>query len=126
MVFRVLPCALILLLGFSPWTVASAEEGDVLKFYQEVSTALGYQPRPSFAVDAEARVVFTVADDGSIASAEIAQSSGSPPLDVAALEIVLNASPFPAPPQGARRSLSITIKATRPALGFGNLDRLRE
>lgn len=66
------------------------------------------QPR----VDArgEAVVGFTIADNGALAEAGIARSSGSDALDRAALGIVRGAAPFPRPPQGAQRRFSIRIR----------------
>lgn len=130
MFLRSISCAFILLLSVMPLTPAVAQsdapEDDVTAFYNEVMTALGNQPRPSFSIDAEALIAFSVADDGSIDTISVARSSGSDPLDVAAVELIQNAAPFPEPPEGANRDLTITIKSVRPVLGFGNLDRLRE
>ena len=137
MPIRSFTCALILWLGLVPQSMAfaqdtleetgqdTASENEINAFYQEVIAELAGQSSPVFPIDAEALIAFTVAEDGSLESSEVAQSSGSAPLDQAALTLVQNAAPFPIPPAGANRSLSITIKSTRPALGFGNLDRLR-
>ncbi|MEL6434278.1 MAG: TonB family protein [Pseudomonadota bacterium] len=128
--FRSLCCALIFMLSLlQPGTAQAQSEApadDLNAFYQSVMAALASEPRPSFSIEAEALIAYTVSDDGSIESINVARSSGSNPLDVAALELVQNAAPFPAPPEGANRNLSITIKSTRPVLGFGNLDRLRQ
>ena len=120
MPFRSLTCALVLALSVTPHAPALAEEDDINAFYQEVIAALSGQPGPVFPLESEALIAFTIADDGTRETAEVAQSSGSAPLDAAALQIVQNAAPFPAPPEGANRSLSITIKSTRPTLSFGN------
>ncbi|MEM6588888.1 MAG: energy transducer TonB [Pseudomonadota bacterium] len=125
MLFRSLTCALMLSLSLVSQGPAFAQDSEVNEFYQQVIAALAGQPRPTFAMDAEALVTFTIAEDGTLAKAEIAQSSGSPPLDQTALQIVQDAAPFPVPPEGANRDLSITIKSKRPELGFGNLNRLR-
>lgn len=125
MPIRSLTCALILSLSLLPQSLGFAQDDEINAFYQEVITALASQPRPVFPINAEALIAFTVAEDGSLESAEVAQSSGSAPLDETALSIVRDAAPFPVPPEGANRSLSITIKSERPELGFGNLDRLR-
>ncbi|MEM7733837.1 MAG: energy transducer TonB [Pseudomonadota bacterium] len=125
MPLRSLTCALILLLSFIPHAPVFGQEDKINAFYQGVLTALASQSSPVFPIDAETLIAFTVAEDGTLESAEVAQSSGSDPLDQTALQIVRDAAPFPVPPDGANRSLSITIKSTRPELGFGNLDRLR-
>ncbi|MEI4262147.1 energy transducer TonB family protein [Roseovarius sp. D0-M9] len=57
-------------------------------------------------------VAFTIGDGGGLASVSLARSSGSSRLDQAAVQLVRGAGPFPAPPQGARRSFSIQIKGS--------------
>ena len=120
MFLRSLTCALGLALGLSLQSAASAQEDEITAFYQEVMVALSNQPRPAFPVESEALIAFTVADDGTLETAEVVQSSGSAPIDAAALLIVENAAPFPAPPEGAKRRLSVTIQSTRPTLSFAN------
>lgn len=127
---RSLFCALMLTLALmqpgAAQTQSEAPDDELTAFYQSVIAAIAQQPRPDFSIEAESLIAFSVANDGSIDSINVAQSSGSNPLDVAALQLVQNAAPFPAPPEDANRNLSITIKSTRPQLGFGNLDRLRQ
>lgn len=55
-------------------------------------------------------VAFSIGANGGLASVSLARSSGSQALDQAALGLVRGASPFPKPPQGARRSFSVQIK----------------
>lgn len=55
-------------------------------------------------------IAFSVASSGQLASARVAQSSGSSALDRAALGIIRKAAPFPRPPAGAQRNFSIRIK----------------
>lgn len=66
--------------------------------------------RPSVNARGSAVVSFSIATNGSVASVSLARSSGSAQLDQAALRLVGGAGPFPAPPQGARRSFSVQIQ----------------
>jgi periplasmic protein TonB len=67
-------------------------------------------------------VDFRVDRQGRIAHIGIARSSGSARLDDAALELVRQAQPFPAPPTGAKLDLSIPISYD-PALACGPGDK---
>jgi protein TonB len=67
-------------------------------------------PRPRSTSRGTAVVGFSVAGGGGLASAHIASSSGSGPLDQAALQMIQRAAPFPPPPPGAQRSFTISIK----------------
>lgn len=66
--------------------------------------------KPNVSARGSAIVAFSIADSGALASVSLARSSGSSELDQAALRLVQSAAPFPAPPHGARRNLSIEIK----------------
>lgn len=55
-------------------------------------------------------VSFTIGDNGNLSALSLSRASGSSALDGAALQLVQSASPFPKPPEGARRSFSIQIK----------------
>lgn len=66
--------------------------------------------RPNVRATGNARVSFQIASNGALASVTLAQSSGSRELDQAALGLVRKAAPFPAPPPGAQRNFSISIK----------------
>lgn len=55
------------------------------------------------------RLRFTLAADGSLLHAEVAESSGSGLLDRAALNAVQRAAPFPPPPAGGDGDLSFVI-----------------
>lgn len=101
----------------------NADEAEIKAFYTNVMGAISSQPRPTFPVEAEVLIAFRVADDGTIESINVARSSGSNPIDVVALDLVLNAAPFSTPPEGANQNLSITIQSRRPELSFGSLDR---
>lgn len=58
----------------------------------------------------EARVTFVIDRSGQLISQALAVSTGSRPLDVAALQIVARAQPFPAPPSGLKdESLTLTV-----------------
>lgn len=65
--------------------------------------------RPSVGARGESVVVFRIGAGGRLENVSIAKSSGSLRLDNAAIRVIQRAAPFPPPPQGARRSFSITI-----------------
>lgn len=65
--------------------------------------------RPRMTGQGAVVVAFAIAGNGGLARAQVAQSSGDAALDQAALRIVQQAAPFPAPPAGARREYSIQI-----------------
>ncbi|GAA0310270.1 energy transducer TonB family protein [Rhodovulum strictum] len=75
-----------------------------------VMRKLARVPRPRVDSHGAAVVAFRIADNGGLAGAALAQSSGSARLDQAALHLVQRAAPFPAPPSGAQRSFSIRIE----------------
>lgn len=58
-------------------------------------------------------VSFSVDDHGQVADLKIVQSSGVPPVDSLALDMVREAAPFPPPPPGITRTFT-------PALSFGD------
>ena len=103
--------------------VAHAQSDEITSYYQSVIEKIANQPRPQMPVYGATNVTFTVADDGALAAVNVAKSSGNTTLDVTALNLVLSAAPFAAPPEGARRKLSITIESNRPTLSFGDLER---
>jgi len=76
----------------------------------QVMRRISRVPRPRTSARGEAVITFTIAANGSFASAGVAGSSGSLSLDQAALAVVRKAQPFSPPPTGARRSYSIKIK----------------
>lgn len=57
-----------------------------------------------------ATVAFSIDAAGNVLSVQIARSSGSARIDTAVLSMVQRASPVPAPPPGANRSISVPIK----------------
>lgn len=59
------------------------------------------------------RIRFSVSSNGRLAGISVARSSGSNKIDQAALAHIRRAAPFPAPPQGARRSFTIPIEIRR-------------
>ena len=134
MPYRSLCRALVLMLNVMSLTRAQAQEAgapdEITKFYQEVMSALSTQPRPTFPIEAETLISFIVAPDGSIESANIAQTSGSSPLDVAALEIVLNAAPsslypLPGPAPSPRPCFSAPTPRANSCWRWGCLSRRR-
>ena len=79
--------------------LAAASAGAVREYARYVSQALS-KTRPKGAGGlGTVKIKFVIAADGSLASAEIAKSSGSTKLDTTALEAVRRAK-FPAPPPG--------------------------
>jgi protein TonB len=80
-------------------SLAAASAGAVREYARYVSQALS-KTRPKGAGGlGTVRIKFVIAANGSLASAEIAKSSGSTKLDTTALEAVRHAK-FPAPPPG--------------------------
>ncbi|MEY9542365.1 TonB family protein [Bradyrhizobium diazoefficiens] len=72
----------------------------------------GYRQFPAEALGqtGEARVTFVIDRSGRLISQALAVSTGSRPLDVAALQIVARAQPFPAPPSELKdESLTLTV-----------------
>lgn len=67
-------------------------------------------PKPRVGSRGAAIIQFSISGSGGLNGASVAQSSGSPSLDQAALRVIKRAAPFPPPPAGARRSFSIRIK----------------
>jgi len=57
-------------------------------------------------------VSFAITSSGALARVSVANSSGSAPLDRAAMNVIRKAAPFPAPPSGAQRQFSIRIKGS--------------
>ena len=75
-----------------------------------VSRKIARQKRPKAATKAAAIVSFTIAASGAIAKIRIIKSSGSTKFDKSAVVLVRRASPFPKPPNGARRSYNVKVK----------------
>lgn len=71
---------------------------------------LSRAPHPRLRARGAAVIRFGLDVSGRVVAAQVARSSGSAPLDAAALRMVRSASPFPAPPKGAQRSFTIQIK----------------
>lgn len=66
--------------------------------------------KPNVSARGATLIAFSIADNGALAALSVARGSGSSELDKAALRLVQAAAPFPPPPHGARRNLSIEIK----------------
>jgi protein TonB len=79
--------------------VAAASAGAIREYARYVSQALSKTKPKGTGGLGTAMIKFVIAADGSLASAEIAKSSGSTKLDVKALEAVRHAK-FPSPPPG--------------------------
>lgn len=76
-----------------------------------VSAAVARQRLPRARTNGVARVAFTIAGNGGLASVGLAKSSGDTDLDRAALNLIRRAAPFPPPPPGAQKQFVINIKA---------------
>ena len=79
--------------------VAAASAGAIREYARYVSQALSKSKPKGTGGIGTAVVKFVIAADGSLASAEVAKSSGSTKLDAKALEAVRHTK-FPSPPQG--------------------------
>ncbi|MEP3347991.1 MAG: TonB family protein [Litoreibacter sp.] len=66
--------------------------------------------KPYVKTRGSAVVSFTISSSGGLSKLSILRSSGSSQIDKAALQVVQNARPFPAPPKGAKRSYNVPIK----------------
>ena len=75
-----------------------------------VMRKLSRVPRPDVSVRGQTIVAFSIASNGGLLGVSVARSSGSAAIDGAATRVVQKAAPFPAPPSGARRSFTVTIK----------------
>jgi len=53
-------------------------------------------------------IVFTVDEGGNLVQRRVVSSSGSPPLDMAMMEAIAEAAPYPAPPGWQPRSMRLT------------------
>lgn len=76
----------------------------------QVMRKINRVPKPRVSAGGSAVVRFTIAGNGRLAGLSLARSSGSSQFDKAALGVIRRAAPFPAPPPGAQRSFSLTIK----------------
>ena len=76
----------------------------------QVMSRIARAGKPRVRSRGTAVIAFSVGGGGQLASARVAQSSGSSALDQAALGIIRKAAPFPRPPAGAQRNFSIRIK----------------
>lgn len=90
--------------------VKEAGNAAVSNYPDKVMRRISRVRRPRIKAQGAALIVFTVAENGVLASVGIHRSSGSSQLDQAALKLVRLAAPFPKPPAGARRSFSIEVK----------------
>ncbi|WP_172676953.1 TonB family protein [Aestuariivita boseongensis] len=65
---------------------------------------------PRIQANGAAIIRLSITDSGALSDLSVAQSSGNVRLDEAALKLIINAAPFPPPPEGARRSFSVEVK----------------
>ena len=88
--------------GKADATYLSILYGMIMAHMHGANAALANAPR------SEGRIVFAVDAMGHVLQRRIGQSSGVPELDLAALNAVGSASPFPAPPNGMPIGLTFT------------------
>jgi protein TonB len=92
-------------------TGQSASDGAAAARYpQQVNRHLSRLRRPNARFDGATLVAFTISGNGGLANLSVARSSGSPEFDQMALAHIQRAVPFPAPPPGAQRSYSVTVR----------------
>lgn len=101
--------------NLSGWTgrggSGSGGNASVTNYAGRVLVHLNNAPRVEANARGAARVVFVINPDGSLASVDVVQSSGTFQLDNAAKAQVRRASPFPPPPQGRSRRLSFIYRS---------------
>ncbi|KJZ19316.1 energy transducer TonB family protein [Loktanella sp. S4079] len=88
---------------------APASNAAVTNYPGQVMRRLSRARRPRTRDQGAALVAFQISANGGLASARIARSSGSSEIDQMAIQLVNRASPFPAPPPGARTQFQIEI-----------------
>lgn len=106
--------ALLGLLAAFPAHAQTEPQSDSIKAWKARLSAhiAGYRQFPPEALGqtGEAKVTFVIDRSGRLISEALAVSSGSRPLDAAALQIVGHAQPFPAPPAELKdSSLTLTV-----------------
>ena len=89
---------------------AAADGRAIARYPQQVLRRLSRIRPPNTRFDGAALVGFTVTANGGLARLSIARSSGNAEFDRLALTYVQRAVPFPAPPTGAQRSFSVTVR----------------
>lgn len=85
---------------------------DTTNFAGRVLVHLNRTPSTKVSARGTAQVVFEINADGTLAWVDVTVSSGSLALDSAAVKQVRDASPFPRPPQGSRRTFSFIYRGT--------------
>ncbi|MCK1391448.1 TonB family protein [Bradyrhizobium sp. 1] len=113
MKFPLLAALLGLLLGY-PAHAQTEPQSESVKAWKArlLAHIASYRQFPAEALGqtGEAKVTFVIDRSGGLISRSLAVSTGSRPLDVAALEIVARAQPFPAPPSELKdESLTLTV-----------------
>ncbi|WP_428310302.1 energy transducer TonB [Hydrocarboniphaga sp.] len=71
---------------------------------------------PGILSTAHSEVAFNIAADGAVSNVKLVTSSGIAELDREATALVLRAAPFPAPPDGKTRRLSVPVSVEPPRL----------
>jgi TonB family protein len=71
---------------------------------------------PGVLTTAHSEVAFNIGADGRVSDVKLVASSGISELDSEATAMVLRASPFPAPPDGKARRLSVPVSVEPPRL----------
>ena len=97
-------------LGTSLKKISQSGNAAASNYPGHVMRRIARVPKPRVNNRGTAMISFSVSSNGGLAEATVARSSGSARLDQAALRVVLQAAPFPRPPEGAQRRFSIRIK----------------
>jgi TonB family protein len=74
-------------------------QADFHSFTMQVQTAVGPKHLDGRGLQGRVVVTYSISEDGTLAGARVAQSSGEQRLDIEALQIVRGAA-FPSPPSG--------------------------
>ncbi|MDV7145233.1 TonB family protein [Tropicimonas sp. TH_r6] len=84
---------------------------DVTNYAGRVLMHLNRAPTIPIRTPGSARVIFELNRDGTVSWVNITRSTGTYEFDTAARQQVLQASPFPPPPQGAQRRFSFVYRS---------------
>jgi TonB family protein len=106
---------ILLIAAGALWSCASpsnySADRDVLDYQAAVSERFSRHSRPALGQRAEGRLIFRLLPNGGVTDVGIAQSSGYPDLDDAAVRILREISPFPEPPARLRRPEGVVVVA---------------
>ncbi|WP_394178917.1 energy transducer TonB [Yoonia maritima] len=93
----------------SSGAATAASNAAVTNYPGQVMRRISRVRRPRSRENGAAKVAFSIGANGSLASVQIARSSGSASLDQMAMQVVQRAAPFTPPPPGARTRFQVEI-----------------